>query len=113
MTERAVFPVWVFRRDAEVGGDAALWYNNFGRPCLRQRQRTEVKATLDRLRRAISAGEIPLGGAAVGWPGVAGARPPNGADTTDRAVMKPWFKRAFVIILPWDEIADVKGRRHG
>jgi hypothetical protein len=59
MTERAVFPVWVLRRDAKVGGDGVLWYNNFGCPRLTQRERTEVKATLDRLRRAISAGRDP------------------------------------------------------
>jgi hypothetical protein len=101
-----VFPVWVFRRGAEVGGDAALWYNNFGRPCLKRRQRIEVEAVLDRLRRAIHAGGIPLGGAAVGWPGVVGVRPPNAADTTDPAVMRAWFRRTFVIVLPWDEIVE-------
>jgi hypothetical protein len=89
---RVVFPVWVFRRGA--GDDATLWFNTFGRPRPMRRQRIEIASILERLRRDIRAGRIPLGGAAVGWGGASGARPPHAADTSNPAVMRFWFKRA-------------------
>jgi hypothetical protein len=119
VTEHGVFPVWVFRAASEVGGDCALWYNNFSRPCLKRRQRVEVEAIVNRLRRQIRDGHFPPGRAVVGWPGRAGLRPPNGVDTNDAAAMRPWFRKAFTLVMTPDELADpnavadllMKGRR--
>ena len=90
---------------AEAGGDATLWYNVFGLHRPTRRQRIEIASVLEQLRCKIRDGRIPLGGSVVGWPGVAGIRPPHAADTTDAAVMGPWFGRAHVIVLSWDEMA--------
>jgi hypothetical protein len=106
VTDHVVYPVWIFRRGAEVDGDSALWFNNFGRPCLKRRERIEVEAVLARLRRAIRDGRILPGSACVGWPGVAGVRPAHGADTNNPKVMRSWFARAFVVVLTSDEIAE-------
>ena len=106
MTEHAVFPVWVFRRGAEAGGDATLWCNNFGRPRLTRGQRIEMNSMLNRLRREIRAGRLPPGRTAVGWGGVSGVQPPHAADTTDPAAMRLWFARAFVVVLSCDEMAE-------
>jgi hypothetical protein len=122
VTKHVTFPVWVFARAAAADGDGTLWFNNFGGgPHLTRRQRIEVEAVLDRLRREIRAGKIPRGRAVVGWGGVAGVRPSHAVDTGDRAAMESWFNRAFVTILSGDELSDpaaasavdVKGRRHG
>jgi hypothetical protein len=107
VSEQPTFPVWVFKRGAEVDGDCCLWYNNFGRPCLTRRQRIEAEAIVDRLRREIRVGRLKRGAGCVGWGGSGGARPFNAVDTADAAAMRPWFKRAFVIVLSCDEMADL------
>jgi hypothetical protein len=103
---RLVFPVWVFRRGAEAGDDAVFWFNVFGRPSPDRRQKIEIRSVLERLRRDIRAGRIPLGGAAVGWGGASGARPPHAADTSNSVVMRPWYSRAFTVVLSCDEISE-------
>ena len=121
MTEHPVYPVWIFKRGAEVDDNSALWFNNFDRPCLKRRQRLEVERVLARVRYAIRDGRLPLGRAIVGWPGVAGARPLHAVDTSDRAAMKPWFARTYCVVMTPDEMADpaavsaliMKGRHHG
>jgi hypothetical protein len=105
----ATYPVWIFRRGEAAEDDSALWFNAFGKPCLKRRQRIEIAWILDRLRREIRAGRLPPGSAAVGWPGVSGARPSNGVNTSDAAAMKPWFQRTYCIVLSCDELAAPAG----